>query len=56
MDQRKNKMSEEKKYKIDKSKEALSDKPWGEVDKTKLRNDIMGASNKIHLLKMFICL
>ena len=28
-------MSEEKKYKIDKSKEALSDKPWGEVDKTK---------------------
>lgn len=51
MDQRKNKMSEEKKYKIDKSKEALSDKPWGEVDKTKLRNDIMGASNKNTLIK-----
>ena len=51
MDQRKNKMSEEKKYKIDKSKEALSDKPWGEVDKTKLRNDIMGASNKNALVK-----
>jgi hypothetical protein len=51
MDQRKNKMSEEKKYKIDKSKEALSDKPWGEVDKTKLRNDIMGASNKNILVK-----
>lgn len=51
MDQRKNKMSEEKKYKIDKSKEALSDKPWGEVDKTKLRNDIMGASNKNTLVK-----
>lgn len=44
-------MSEEKKYKIDKSKEALSDKPWGEVDKTKLRNDIMGASNKNTLVK-----
>ena len=51
MDQRKNKMSEEKKYKIDKSKEALSDKPWGEVDKTKLRNDIMGVSNKNTLVK-----
>lgn len=51
MDQRKNKMSEEKKYKIDKSKEALSDKPWGEVDKTKLRNDTMGASNKNTLVK-----
>lgn len=51
MDQRKNKMSEEKKYKIDKSKEALSDKPWGEVDKTKLRNDIMAASNKNTLVK-----
>lgn len=51
MDQRKNKMSEKKKYKIDKSKEALSDKPWGEVDKTKLRNDIMGASNKNTLVK-----
>lgn len=51
MDQRKNKMSEEKKYKIDKSKEALSDKPWGEVDKIKLRNDIMGASNKNTLVK-----
>jgi hypothetical protein len=51
MDQRKNKMSEGKKYKIDKSKEALSDKPWGEVDKTKLRNDIMGASNKNTLVK-----
>lgn len=51
IDQRKNKMSEEKKYKIDKSKEALSDKPWGEVGKTKLRNDIMGASNKNTLVK-----
>lgn len=51
MDQRKNKMSEEKKYKIDKSKEALSDKPWGEVDKTKLRNDIMEATNKNTLVK-----
>jgi hypothetical protein len=51
IDQRKNKMSEEKKYKIDKSKEVLSDKPWGEVDKTKLRNDIMGASNKNTLVK-----
>lgn len=51
MDQRKNKMSEEKKYKVDKSKEALSNKPWGEVDKTKLRNNIMEATNKNTLVK-----
>lgn len=30
---------------IDKSKEALSDKPWGEVDKTDLRNKVLSASN-----------
>lgn len=51
MDQRKNKMFGEKKYKVDKSKEALSNKPWGEVDKTKLRNNIMEATNKNTLVK-----
>lgn len=30
---------------IDKSKEALSDKPWGDVDKTDLRNKVLSASN-----------
>lgn len=40
----------EKTYKIDKSKEAMSTKPWGEVDKTDLRNKIMQASNKKELV------
>ena len=42
---------EAKTYKVDKSKEALSTKPWGEVDKTELRNKIMEASNKSSLVK-----
>ena len=41
----------EKNYKIDKSKESVSTKPWGEVDKTDLRNKIMQASNKEALVK-----
>lgn len=41
----------EKNYKIDKSKESISTKPWGEVDKTDLRNKIMQASNKEELVK-----
>lgn len=40
-----------KTYKIDKSKEAMSDKDWGSVDKTELRNKIMEASNKATLVK-----
>lgn len=38
-------------YKIDKSKESMSDKPWGEVDKTEMRNKIMEADNKAQLVK-----
>ena len=41
----------EKTYKVDKSKKAVSDKPWGDVDKTELRNKIMDASNKASLVK-----
>lgn len=48
--ERKNQMAE-KSYKIDKSKESISTKPWGEVDKTELRNKIMEASNKSSLVK-----
>ena len=45
-------MAEEKKtYKVDKSKEALSAKPWGEVDKNDLRDKIMEASNCNDLVK-----
>lgn len=42
---------EAKSYKVDKSKEAMSTKPWGEVDKTDLRNKIMEATNKSSLVK-----
>lgn len=42
---------EKKSYKIDKSKEAISDKPWGDVDKTELRNKIMDATNRKTIVK-----
>lgn len=42
---------EGKTYKVDKSKEAMSTKSWGEVDKTELRNKIMEADNKASLVK-----
>lgn len=48
--ERKEEMAE-KTYKVDKSKDAMSDKPWGEVDKIDLRNKIMEASNKATLVK-----
>lgn len=40
-----------KTYKIDKSKKAMSDKAWGEVDKTAMRDKIMEADNKATLVK-----
>lgn len=40
-----------KTYKIDKSKEAMSDKAWGEVDKAAIRDKIMEADNKTTLVK-----
>lgn len=48
---RKKLMEEQKTYKIDKSKEALSDKAWGDVDKTELRDKIMSAKNRDELVK-----
>ena len=41
-----------KTYKIDKSKEAMSNKAWGEVDKAAMRDKIMEASNKATLVKV----
>lgn len=41
----------DKTYKVDKSKDAMSDTLWGDVDKTDLRNKIMDASNKASLVK-----
>lgn len=40
-----------KTYKIDKSKEAMSVKAWGEVDKAAMRDKIMEADNKATLVK-----
>ena len=50
-EERKEAMAESKTYKIDKSKDSLSTTPWGEVDKTSMRNKIMGASNRVSLVK-----
>lgn len=44
-------LMEGKTYKVDKSKEGMSTKPWGEVDKTDLRNKILEANNKNELVK-----
>ena len=49
--ERKIAMAENKSYKVDKSKEAVSTKDWGEVDKTALRNKVMEASNRARLVK-----
>lgn len=49
--ERKDNMAENKSYKVDKSKEAISEKAWGEVDKADLRNKIMDAKNKNSLVK-----
>lgn len=50
VEERKESMAE-KTYKIDKSKDAMSDTPWQDVDKTELRNKIMEAKNKTTLVK-----
>lgn len=51
VEERKESMAEGKTYKIDKSKDAMSETPWGDVDKTELRNKIMEAKNKSTLVK-----
>lgn len=48
---RKQSMSEKKTYKVDKSKESMSNADWSEVDKADLRNKIMAASNRAKLVK-----
>lgn len=51
VEERKESMAEKKTYKIDKSKESMSETPWGNIDKTTLRNKIMEATNKTVLVK-----
>lgn len=43
-------MAEKKTYKVDESKEAMSEKPWGEVDKKSLRDAVMDAENRDSLV------
>ena len=45
------KLMEGKIYKVDKSKESISETPWGDVDKIDLRDKIMEASNRSSLVK-----
>lgn len=48
---RKQSMAEKKTYKVDKSKESMSNADWSEVDKSALRDKIMAASNRAKLVK-----
>ena len=51
VEERKESMAEGKTYKIDKSKDSMSETPWGDVDKADMRNKIMEASNRASLVK-----
>lgn len=48
---RKQSMAEKKTYKIDKSKEAMSDADWGNFDKSAMRDKIMEAKNRDTIVK-----
>lgn len=50
-EERKQSMADDKKLKVDKSKDALSETAWGDVDKSALRDKIMAASNRAALVK-----
>ena len=49
--ERKDNMAENKSYKVDKSKESMSEKEWSDIDKADLRDKIMEASNRDTLVK-----
>ena len=51
VEERKKSMADKKSYKVDKSKEAMSEKDWGDVDKTAMRDKIMDAANRAKLVK-----
>ena len=50
-EERKQSMADDKKLKVDKSKDAVSETAWGDVDKSALRDKIMAASNRAILVK-----
>lgn len=51
VDERKQAMADKKSYKIDKSKDAMSDADWGDIDKAAMRDKIMDAKNRDPLVK-----
>lgn len=51
VEERKKSMADKKSYKVDKSKEAMSEKDWGDVDKAAMRDKIMDAANRAKLVK-----
>ena len=51
VEERKKSMADKKSYKVDKSKEAMSEKDWGDVDKAVMRDKIMDAANRAKLVK-----
>lgn len=51
VEERKQSMADDKKLKVDKSKDAMSETAWGDVDKSALRDKIMAASNRASLVK-----
>lgn len=51
VEERKQSMAEKKSYKVDKSKEAMSEKDWGDVDKAAMRDKIMDAANRAKIVK-----
>lgn len=51
VDERKQAMADKKSYKIDKSKDAMSDADWGDIDKAEMRDKIMDAKNRDALVK-----
>ena len=51
VEERKQSMADKKSYKVDKSKEAMSEKDWGDVDKAAMRDKIMDAANRAKLVK-----
>ena len=51
VEERQKSMADKKSYKVDKSKEAMSEKDWGDVDKAAMRDKIMDAANRAKLVK-----
>lgn len=52
VDERKQAMADKKSYKIDKSKDAMSDADWEDIDKVEMRDKIMDAKNRDALVKV----